>query len=493
MKSNDLNNRDAARAKLQQALRENNTDAFYEAFDELVECIGSDVFAQAKADIASMQASVDSKILTARGIRQLTSDERKYYQKLATAMKSPDPKQALADADLIMPETVVDSVFSELQNRHPLLSHIDFQPTGGAIKILMSVNGYQTAQWGKLCSDIVKEILAGFKEIDTTLNKLSAFLPVCKAMLELGPEWLDSFVRQVLYEAYANGLEYGIVDGTGNDMPIGMTRDVGPNVAVVGGVYPRKTAIKVTDFSVKTLGNLMSMIAVDEAGKARIIEDPVMLVNVQDYYSLVLPATTILGPDGSYRNNVLPVPMTIIPTQALSTPGMAVVGDGKRYFSFAGTARDGRIEYDDSVLFLEDSRAYAIKGYANGLPKDNNAFLLLDISGLQPLTFRVTQVDEPAPGTNADLSDLTIGALELTPAFAAKTKTYTANTSNATNVVRAVPADAGASVEIKVGDTVINNGTAATWATGSNTLTVKVTAADGTTTNTYTVTVTKSA
>ena len=36
------------------------------------------------------------------------------------------------------------------------------------------------------------------------------------------------------------------------------------------------------------------------------------------------------------------------------------------------------------------------------------------------------------------------------------------------------------------------NGRAVTWETGANTLTVKVTAADGTTTKSYVVTVTKS-
>ena len=65
-------------------------------------------------------------------------------------------------------------------------------------------------------------------------------MPVCKAMLELGPEWLDSFVRQVLYEAYANGLEAGFVSGDGNGKPIGMNRQVGDNVTVTGGVYPEK-------------------------------------------------------------------------------------------------------------------------------------------------------------------------------------------------------------------------------------------------------------
>ena len=56
----------------------------------------------------------------------------------------------------------------------------------------------------------------------------------------------------------------------------------------------------------------------------------------------------------------------------------------------------------------------------------------------------------------------------------------------------ATPADAGASVKITVNNTEINNGSAATWQSGSNTVKVEVTAEDGETTKTYTVTVTKS-
>ena len=59
-------------------------------------------------------------------------------------------------------------------------------------------------------------------------------------------------------------------------------------------------------------------------------------------------------------------------------------------------------------------------------------------------------------------------------------------------MLRAVPAQADAVLECKLGDTVVNNGTPLTWAAGSNTVTVKVTAPDGSTTKTYTVTVTKS-
>ena len=67
---------------------------------------------------------------------------------------------------------------------------------------------------------------------------------------------------------------------------------------------------------------------------------------------------------------------------------------------------------------------------------------------------------------------------------------YTAATTNATNKVTATPENEEADLTIKVGDTEIDNEGSATWAEGSNTLTVKVDCGDET--ETYTVTVTKS-
>ena len=63
--------------------------------------------------------------------------------------------------------------------------------------------------------------------------------------------------------------------------------------------------------------------------------------------------------------------------------------------------------------------------------------------------------------------------------------------SNATNTITAVPADASAQISVKVGDKEIDNGSAATWETGANTVNITVTAPDGKTAKTYTVTVTK--
>ena len=498
MKNCDTLTRDDIRAKLQQAIKDNDTEAFSSSFDQMLECIQNDIQQRADDRIDQMKRETDTTVLASRGVRQLTTKEKDFYQKVADAMKAKDPKQALNNLDVALPETVIDAVFDELQTRHPLLSRIQFMNTRGAIRMMMNTNGYQEAAWGQLCDEIVQELTSGFKEVDTGLLKLSAFMPVCKAMLDLGPEWLDDFVRQVLYEAYANGLEAGIVAGDGNGKPIGMNRQVGDNVTVTGGVYPVKAPVSVTDLSPTTIGNLLALLAVDPNGKARNVRDVILVVNPVDYFQRIMPATTMMTPNGTYVNDVLPYPMSVIQSPAVEQ-GQAIIGLGYKYFAAIGSARDGRIEYSDHYHFLEDERVYLIKGYANGFPMDNNAFFVLDITGIRPAVWKVEQVTAPAASDVDDLADLRIGGLTLSPAFSAGTLTgYTATTTNASNTVTAIPADANATIEITNKGpsdeqaTPVVNGRAVTWKTGANTLTVKVTAENGTATQSYVVTVTKS-
>lgn len=358
---------------------------------ESFEAMNEQIFEEVEAKIAGIKMDADKSILAQRGVRQLTSEERAYYEKLSDAFRSENPKQALTNGNLVMPQTVVNAVFEDLTTNHPLLSVIDFTFVSGAVKLLMNTNGKQEAVWGALCSEIVKEITAGFKEVDSSLLKLSAFMPVCKATLELGYEWLDSYVRQCLYEALANGLENGIINGDGNGKPIGMTRDISEDAQVVGGAYPLKDAETITDLGVATIGSLLSEMAVDANGKFRTVENVILIVNPADYYTKVMPATTIMAPDGTYRSDVLPFPITIIPSAYMAT-GKAVIGMAKRYFAVAAMDKGGRIDYSDQYQFLEDNRVYLIKLYANAVAKDDNAFKYLDVSGLTPAILTVKTI-----------------------------------------------------------------------------------------------------
>ena len=98
--------------------------------------------------------------------------------------------------------------------------------------------------------------------------------------------------------------------------------------------------------------------------------------------------------------------------------------------------------------------------------------------------------------TNANLSNLTISAGTLTPAFASGTLSYTASVSNATTSITETPTVADATATVKVNGTAVVSGNPSgpiSLAVGSNVITTVVTAQDGTTTRTYTVTVTRAA
>lgn len=379
------------------ALHEQNENKYVESMTALFEVLQKETLEKAQ-ELAGVK---DTEILQARGVRVLTSQEKRYFEKLGEAMRAENPKQALTDPELIMPETVINAVFDDLQTEHPLLSRISFTNTQGAIKFLMSNNDYQKAVWGKLCAEITEEIESSFKEIDMTLMKLSAFIPVCEAMLDLGPAWLDSYVRQCLYEALANGLEDGIINNLNTTTgPVGMIADMTTGSGGVGAAtFTAKTATPITDLKPATIGAQLAKLAKYEAGKYRAIRDVILIVNPVDYMTKVFPATTVMTGSGTYVNNVLPYPMTVIQSAAVAS-GKAVLGLGYKYFMGLGmSSRAGRIEYSDEFKWLEDERVYKIKLYANGMPMDNNAFQYLDISGLKPLTIAVSvegQIDTTA-------------------------------------------------------------------------------------------------
>ena len=375
--------------RISNAAKEGNTEEFENGLQDLFTFFHDEIIAQAH----EIQANADAAVLAQRGVRMLTSEEVKFYTGLIDAMKASgqsNPMMALTDTDKTLPITIITQVMDDMKQEHPLLSAIDTVNATGIMKYLLNTDTGDNATWGALESAITKEIASGFKEIDLGQFKLSAWMPISQDMLELGPNWLDSYIRICLSEALAIGFENAIITGTGKDMPIGMDRSVADDVTVVGGVYPQKNAITVTDFGRISYGSLVSRLAKTQYNKPRAVRGLIMVVNPFDYYSLVMPATTMLTPNGQYVNDVLPVPTQIIQSVAV-TQSEAILGMGKKYFLGVGGRRG--IQFSDDYKFLEDQRYYKIVAYANGRPKDNNAFLRLDISNLEPTYLEVKPVE----------------------------------------------------------------------------------------------------
>lgn len=340
-----------------------------------------------------LREQMDNNVLTARGIRQITSEERAYAEALIKAHKSGNVKQALSDVPPAMPQTIINTVLDDIRTNHPLFNYIDIRVTEFNVKVIYTEDGAVAASWGPIDGKIKTELSATIKTIDGTQFKLTAFLPVPKSHIDFSAEWLVSLIISMLTEAFALGLEDGIINGTGKDRPIGMTKDL--KGAVVEGVYPDKKAEKLTEITPQTYLPLVAKLSTTESGKARTLSEVMLICNPEDYLTKICPATTVRRADGEYSHDVFPFPTDTIPSAKLAK-GKAILGVPNGYIQTVGADKNGSIDYDDSVQFLEDNRVYIIKGYGNGRPKDNNSFIMLDISELVPVVQKVQIVGEVA-------------------------------------------------------------------------------------------------
>ena len=107
----------------------------------------------------------------------------------------------------------------------------------------------------------------------------------------------------------------------------------------------------------------------------------------------------------------------------------------------------------------------------------------------QTYTVTVTR----AGSTEASLSALSLRGVTLTPAFSSGTTAYAASVGHAVteSTVTATASDANASVEVKLNGVVDQDGVTPLVVGSGNVIAVVVTAQDGVTTQTYTVTVTR--
>ena len=401
--SDQAQRRIEVRQAMQEAINAGNQDAFSRAFEDMCQLAAADVRAEYEQRCNGLQETIDSltdtidrQVLLNRGVQELTSEERNFWQKFGEAAAATNARQALENLSVAMPRTIISRVFDDLVTNHPLLSQVNFIDAGYSTEFIYNENAYQEAKWGELCDEDVKELTSGFKMISLQMFRLSAVIPLCKGMLDLGPEWLDNYVRSIMYEAYANGWEAGIVSGTGKNQPIGMDKTVGKGAVVSDGVYSVKEAVAIADFSPATMGGLMGRVAVSPNGNSREVKRPILVVPYIDYYTKVYPATTLMTADGTFRENVIPFGVKVVPSAALKVSGQARFGDAARYLALAGSPKEGMVTYSDHEKFSQGKRMYLVNGYGTGMPMDNNAFVNVDISGLKPATYQVQLVEQPA-------------------------------------------------------------------------------------------------
>ena len=119
-------------------------------------------------------------------------------------------------------------------------------------------------------------------------------------------------------------------------------------------------------------------------GFTRSLNGLTLFVDTETYYDFVYANNGDINTSGVYVTILDQLGIKLRVTETGLAKGEAILGLPKRQFiemGFKGNP-NGFIEFSDDYFFLEEKRIYKGKLYADGLPKDNNAFVLLDLTGM---------------------------------------------------------------------------------------------------------------
>ncbi|WP_284037456.1 phage major capsid protein [Neobacillus sp. 114] len=351
---------------------ENSTPEQLEAaFSEMFSALQTDLTEQITNE--ARKEVHDAQILAARGQNVLTSTERKFFNEVIAS-------GGFAE-DTILPITTQERVFEDLVTQHPLLDVIGLKDLGAITRYIYS-DATKAYAWGALFGEIKGQISAAFREEQIGQLKLTAFAVIPKDMLELGPEYVERYVRTVLVESYSVGLEYGLVNGRGQaqNEPIGLMKDVNAET----GAVTTKTSSGILTFApsekgeivAKELGGVVINLSTDAKGKSRkVLNKVVMVVNPVDAIKVQI-GNTIQTPNGQW---VTTLPYNISPIESEEVPaGKALFFVKEAYL--AAIAGGYKINKFDETLAIEDARLYTMKQFANGKPKDNKTALVYDLN-----------------------------------------------------------------------------------------------------------------
>lgn len=382
MKNNDLINQESKKffQKMIGALQANDAKQAAEAMQEMQNGICQII----EQEFEQYKGIGDMEVLQSRGLRRLTSEETAWYQSFIGAVKT-GAKQEITNLTAAMPVTIIDRVITDMKQRHELLDAIDITDAAGAQKLVM--NGVQMASklggWGQITSAISTELKGQIKVIDVTVSKYTAYFIIPKDFVKFNftfaPMWVDQYIRIILSESIAFGLEKTIISGDGSDQFIGMIMDIG---STSEGKYSAKTAKKITNFDEDYAG-IVATLAKDGNGDDRTVPEVLLVVNPQDYIKKIrrIQNTLIYGTGAvDLINNTYP---TKVVQSSMIEEGKAAAGIAANYFAAINGGNSGIIEFDDSNQFLEDNRVYTTRVYGNGQPIDNTSFEYLDISEVE--------------------------------------------------------------------------------------------------------------
>lgn len=352
-----------------------NQEKQNEAYLEMIDAMAEDFKILAEEE-ATKKAGERFDELNKMGAGRLASEEIKFYNSIDTEVGYKE--------EILLPQQTIDRIFEDLVQSHPLLQEIGLQTAGLRLKFLKSEPS-GTAVWGKIFGEIKGQLDAAFSEETDIQHKLTAFVVVPNDLIEMGPNWVERFVRTQIDEAFSYALVLAFVDGDGNEKPIGLRKNVSEGVTVTGGVYPDKPKTGTLTFAsaettIKEITGVMNKLSVKENGKRITVDGKVIFICNPAQAWALKAQYTIQNANGAF---ITALPFGVRVVEAEGVPENEVIAFVKgRYDAFMGGGT--KVKKFDQTLAMEDCTLYTAKSFFYGKSRDDKAALLytLDLEGL---------------------------------------------------------------------------------------------------------------
>lgn len=343
--------------------REDKSQAIIDALEKINEAKYDEVISEIVEQ--SERAEADKEYAKKLGLRTLSKQENDFFEALRN-----DPKQAVTGNQLdIIPTTFIDITLEEVRQEGELMQYVNFAPAD--VKKWMTASKTGAYSWGGLTDKIKGELAANFEGLDMELNKLTVYLILPKSIKDLALPFVEKYCREVLKEQLNEGLEYGALQGSGKNEPIGIYKQIA-KTNDDGTHKDKDVKTDLISFKPKALAGAKKYLS---KNGARTLDKIVLVCHPNDEADYVAPA--VYDDEGrmiaSYKN------MDII-TSVANPIGKAALFIPKKYT--IGLRNLGFKDYDQT-LALDDADVIIGKAYSNGRASDDNVAYIFDVTKLE--------------------------------------------------------------------------------------------------------------
>ena len=405
-------------------------------------------------------------------------------------------RRSVTGAELLIPTVVLNLLRENVEDYSKLLRRVRFIQLSGRAR--MPIMGtFPEAIWTEACAAL-NELNFSINNTEVDGYKVGGYVTLCNATREDTDGVLLAEIIVGLGASIGIAVDKAILFGTGVKMPLGIaTRlaqssepDNYPENARPWANLSSSNVITIPSGSTSGLTLFQQITLAAGAAKGRYSRGAKFWAMNENVYTKIQVEAMNINASGaivSVMSGTMPVVGgdIVVFSDDVMPDNTIIGGYGDLYLlaERSGTS----VGYSDLPLYIQDQTVAKGTARYDGTPVIPEGFVAIGI-GVAP-TMAVSFPPDVANPAVAALRALTIGALTLDPTFDPNEDTYTTTTTNASDVISAVPTT-GSLVIIKLNGKKIQNGSAATWNSGENTVAIAVT--NGDKTKNYAVTVTKS-